>query len=153
MYVLPVPVYMHQEIYPRVSTEKLTLTNGCWWRRGKQWFWSRYHFTLVVHVPPIPEPMKAWEKNKSTQRNETRGWRRMDAWSLWWTQWDSSRTQLNLTSNFHHYQKGLGTRSLCVPITQGESLWPAERGGQALEESVSSPFSLWVKKNNRTSVQ
>lgn len=39
------------------------------------------------------------------------------------------------------------------PKHAGESLQPAERGGQALEESVSSPFYLWVKKNNRTSMQ
>ena len=80
-------VYVHWEIYLKVSTEKLTLIDRCWWRREKQWFGGKYCFNLVV--PPIPEPMKVGGKKTKTrnvissQRNESRGWRWMDAWSLW----------------------------------------------------------------------
>lgn len=35
LYTLPVPVYMHWEIYLRVSMEKLTKTDRSSWRRGK----------------------------------------------------------------------------------------------------------------------
>lgn len=135
---------MHWEICLRVSTEKLTLSDGSWWRKGKQWFGGRYCCNLVVRVPAIPKPMKM--ENKATQGNKTRGCRWMDAWSLWRTQWTRREPSWAWVPTSTIIRKGSGPGSYVSQSRRGESATSRERWASSGGVSFFTFLSLGKEK-------